>query len=90
MAKLRDGLEGFNRRNDRFSGMIDERRRSIAQELGALTKVNYSAGFKAHQSRAGCVCGYLIIRKHDLSQDTRVPFRGPLPSIAMMPSAITK
>ena len=71
ILKLRDHLEGSRGRLDGFSDLVDQCRRSVAQESRALANVHDSAGFESHQSRAGCIGSHRIVRKHDLPQRTR-------------------
>src|ERR1035437_434852 len=78
MSELRDYLEGLRRRIDDFSNLVDECCRSIAEESRSLANVNDSIGMKSHQSRAGCIGGHWIIRKHDLSQSARGAVERPV------------
>ena len=78
MSELRDHLEGLRRRIDDFSNLVDECKRSVAKESRALANMTDSIGMKSHQSRAGCIGGHWIIRKHDLSQGTRCAVERPV------------
>src|SRR5664279_2965161 len=90
VSKLWNHPERRGRRSNGFSDLLDTRRRSVPKESRAFANVHDSVGLESHQSRAGCVSGYRIIRKHDSSQSTSGAVRGPLPSLATMPSAMTR
>ena len=53
ISKLGNHLEGGRRSIDSLSNLVDERRRSIPKESGALANVTESFGMKAHQP---CAC----------------------------------
>lgn len=90
MAELRDDLKGSRGGIFDFSNQVDECRRSVAQESRTLADVHDSSGFEPHESCAGCIGSDGVIRKHDFRRGRGVPLSGPLPSMATMPSAITK
>src|SRR5271166_730916 len=70
MSELRDDLKGSRGSIDGFSDLVDECRRSVAQESRALADVHDSSGFEPHEPCAGCVGSNRVIRKHNLSQRT--------------------
>ena len=74
--KLRNHLEGSRRDIDGFCSLVDERGRSVADESCALANVHDSAGVESHQTRAGCIRSYRIVRKHNHSQRTRRAVKG--------------
>ena len=77
--KLRNHLEGSNRDIAGFCSLVDERRRSVADESCALANVHDSAGIESHQTRTGCIGSHRIIRKHNRSQRTRRAVKGAVP-----------
>src|SRR5271165_6247355 len=76
MSEIRDDLKRSRGSIDGFSNQVDECRRSVAQESRTLADVHDSAGFESHQARTSCVGSYRIVRKHDLSQETRAAVKG--------------
>jgi hypothetical protein len=70
ISKLGNHLKRVRWSVDRFSDLVHERRRSVAQESRALADVYDSAGFESHQASAGCVGSDRVIGKHDLSEWT--------------------
>src|SRR5664279_3562506 len=78
MSKLRNYLEWSRGRRELFSNLVDERRRSVAQESRALANVHDSAGVESHQARAGCIGSHRVIRQHNLSQRTRGAVEWPV------------
>ena len=78
-SKLRNHLERSRRSVGGFSNLVDECRRSVAEESRALANVHDSAGSESHQTRTGCIRSYRIVRKHNHSQRTRRAVKGTVP-----------
>src|SRR5271165_5577755 len=76
ILKLGNHLERSRGTIDGFSNLVDQRRRSVADESRALVNVHDSARFESHQARTGCVCGHWVVREHDLSQRARSTVKG--------------
>ena len=64
--KLLHHLEGSRGRPEGLSDFVDQCRMSVSHESRALMNVSDAAGFKSHQSHAGCIGSDRIIRKHNL------------------------
>src|SRR5208282_5669433 len=73
-----------------FSDIVGEFGRRVAEEFRALANVHDSAGFESHQPCASCVSAATGSSASTIfPRERELPFRGPLPSMATMPSAIT-
>src|SRR5664280_2022340 len=70
-SELRDDLKGSRGSIGGFSNLVDECRRSVAQESRTLADVPDSFGFEPHKPCAGCVGFNRVIRKHNLTQRPR-------------------
>ena len=90
IVKCGKHLKGDRGRVDVFSNFVEECKRSVANESCALANVIDAVGLKSNQSRAGCIGSHRVVGKHNLSQRTGGAVEGLFPSIATMPSAITK
>src|SRR5664280_2205263 len=60
------------------SAASDVYKRQVPKESRSFAKVHDPVGAKPHQPRAGCIASHRIVRKHNLSQRTRVAVKGPV------------
>ena len=88
--KFRNYTESGSGRPSGFANFVHVPWVSIAKKPSALAKVRDAAGREPHQASTHRVARYRIVGEHNPAWGRGVPLSGPLPSMAMMPSAMTK
>ena len=89
MCELREQIESLHHSLDGLTALFNVRHIKISQRRRHL-KVADPAGINPHQPTTGSVGGYRIVREDEASKTPNRACKGPLPSMASIPSAITK